>query len=325
MGDTPKLDVPIWVWLVFAALVVCGVVVEALVHRGKHDLGRKSALLWSLVWITVGLGFGALVAFRFGVGAGEDYLTAFLVEKSLSVDDLFVILLVFQRLAIPRHHQHRVLQWGIPGALVTRALFAAIDSAAIRAWHEIIYVLGGLLIVAAARTARAKVGAARAGEGGIVPFMQRHLPFTTQLHGDRFVVVEQGRRVATPLLLALIAIEVTDAICAIEAVPAVFAITDEPLLFYSSNVFALLGLHSLYLVLADVLAELKYLRYGLAAILALAGTKMLASKVVHLPHVVSLSITVAILVATFVPSVVAKRRKDRRRGGLLASATRSAP
>ncbi len=315
MDDAPKLDVPIWVWVVLAAVVVCGVLVEALAHRGKHHLTRKSAILWSVVWITVGLGFGALVALRFGADAGEDYLAAFLVEKSLSVDDLFVILLVFQRLDIPAHHQHRVLQWGIPAALVIRAAFVALGSAAIGAWHEIIYVLGALLIFAAARTARAGLGAEMAGEGRLLPFLRRHLPLTTQLHGDRFVAVEHGRRVATPLLVALIAIELTDVICAVDAVPAVFAVTDEPLIFYSSNVFALLGLHALYLVLADVLADLKYLRYGLAAILALAGTKMLASKVVHLPHVVSLSITVAILVATIVPSVVAKRRKDRRSGG----------
>ncbi len=315
MEDASKLDVAIWAWVVLAAVVVCGVLVEALAHRGKHHVGRKSAIFWSLVWITVGLGFGALVALRFGADAGEDYLTAFLVEKSLSVDDLFVILLVFQRLDIPPHYQHRVLQWGIPAALVIRAVFVALGSAAIGAWHEIIYVLGAFLIVTAVRTARAGVGVDMAGEGRLLPFLRRHLPFTDRLHGHRFIAVEHGRRVATPLLLALIAIEVTDAICAVEAVPAVFAITDEPLIFYSSNVFALLGLHALYLVLADVLADLRYLRYGLAAILALAGIKMLASKVVHLPHVVSLSITVAILVATIVPSVVAKRRKDRRSAG----------
>jgi tellurite resistance protein TerC len=320
MDHAPKLDVPIWAWVVLAAIVVCGVLVEAVAHRRKHDLSRKSAILWSVFWITIGLGFGALVALRFGVAAGEDYLTAYLVEKSLSVDDLFVILVVFRRLAVPAHHQHRVLQWGIPGALVTRAVFVVLGSAAISAWHGIVYVLGAFLIIAATRTAHAGALAERVGDGILVPFLRRHLPVTTQLHGDRFVVVENGRRLATPLLLALITIELTDAICAIEAVPAVFAITDEPLIFYSSNVFALLGLHALYLVLADVLTDLSYLRYGLAAILGLAGMKMLASKVVHLPHVVSLSITVAILVVTIVSSVVAKRRKDRRRGALLASA-----
>jgi len=311
MGEGPKLDVAIWAWVVLAGVIVCGIVFEFVVHRAAREFGRRHAIALSAAWITLALVFGALVALRFGVVAGEDYLTAFLVEKSLSIDDLFVILLVFRRLQIPRHEQHRVLQYGIPGAVVTRALFTALGAAVIGAWHEVIYFLGAFLIFTGMRTAREKARAQREGEGAIVPFLRRHLPFTTRLHGHRFIAVEDGRRVATPLLLALIAIEITDVICAVDAVPVVFAITDEPFIFYSSNIFALLGLHALYLVLADVLADIKYIRYGLAAILVLAGTKMLLSRVVHVPHLLALLMTAGIVTATIVPSVRAKRRKDR--------------
>jgi len=220
-------------------------------------------------------------------------------------------LLVFRRLDIPARAQHRVLQWGIPGAIVTRALFIALGAAMIGAWHGVIYVLGAFLVFMGVRTAREENVAKRVGTGRLLPFLEQHLPFTTELHGNRFLAVEDGRRVATPLLIALIAIELTDVICAVDAVPAVFAITDEPFIFYSSNIFALLGLHALYLVLADVLADIKYIRYGLAAILVLAGTKMLLSRVVHVPHLLALLTTAGIVTATIVPSVRAKRRKDR--------------
>jgi len=185
-------------------------------------------------------------------------------------------------------------------------------------WHYAVYVLGAFLIFTGVRTARAAPEAAT--EGRVLPFLQRHLRLTPNLHGHRFFVVEAGRRVATPLMLALVAIEVTDLLFAVDSVPAVFAISQEPFIVYSSNVFAILGLRALYLVLADLLKDLKYLHYGLAAILVFAGAKMLTSDIVHVPHAVSLLSVVAILVAAIIPSVVARRRarqaSDHDLGGL---------
>ena len=311
-GPATRFDVPIWAWLVLAGIVASGLVVDLVAHRGDHHLGRKGAVAWSAAWITLALAFGAWVALQFGRAAGEDYLTAFLVEKSLSIDNLFVFLVIFRRLEIPPREQHRVLQWGIIGAFVTRALFIALGTAVLAAWHDVIYVLGAFLVFTGLKTAREKGGVTEEDEGKVLPFLRRHLPFTPRLHGHSFVAVEDGRRVATPLLLALIVIEVTDIIFAVDSIPAVFAISEEPFIVYSSNIFAMLGLRALYLVLADLLADLKYLRYGLAAILVFAGFKMLTSSLFHVPHVVSLLTITGILVVTIVPSIVAKRRKARR-------------
>ena len=308
-----KLDVPIWAWLVLAVIVASGLAVDLVAHRGDRHLGRRGAVLWSAAWITLALAFGGWVALQLGAAAGEDYITAFLVEKSLSIDNLFVFLIVFRRLDIPAREQHRVLQWGIIGAFVTRGVFIALGSAVLGAWHDVIYVLGAFLVFTGVKTAREKDDAKVEGEGRVLPFLRRHLPFTPRLHGHRFVGVEDGRRLATPLLLALIVIEVTDVLFAIDSIPAVFAISEEPFIVYSSNIFAMLGLRALYLVLADLLADLKYLRYGLAAILVFAGAKMLTSGLFHVPHVVSLLAIAGILVATIVPSVVAKRRRARAR------------
>ncbi|MDB5220274.1 MAG: Integral rane protein TerC family [Myxococcaceae bacterium] len=311
-GSTTALVVPVWAWLVLAGIVASGLLIDLVAHRGDRQLNKKSAILWSAAWVTLGLAFGGWVALQFGREAGEDYVTAFLVEKSLSVDNLFVFLVIFKRLQIPAHEQHRVLQWGIIGAFVTRAAFIAAGAAVLSGWHDVIYILGTFLVFTGIKTAREKADAKDENdEGKVLTFLRRHLRFTPTFHGHRFLVVENGRRVATPLLLALIVIEITDVIFALDSIPAVFAISEEPFIVYSSNIFAMLGLRALYLVLADLLADLKYLRYGLAAILVFAGGKMLTSGLLHVPHVVSLLTIAGILVVTIVPSVVAKRRKAR--------------
>ncbi len=306
------MTVPIWAWMILAGVMLASLVVDLLVHRGNRGQGRKTAVLWSGVWIAIALAFAAWVAFQFGRDAAEDFVTAYVVEKSLSIDNLFIFLVIFSRLRIPRSQQHRVLLWGILGAFVTRAVFIASGAALLSAWHGVVYILGVFLIYAGIKTARE--GANETGdesEGKIIPFLRRHLPFTPRLVGNHFLTIENGCRVATPLLLALIVIEITDVIFAVDSIPAVFAISREPFIVYSSNVFAILGLRALYLVLADLLTDLKYLRYALAAILVLAGGKMLTAEHVHLPHVVSLLAVLAILTAAIVPSIMARRRKAR--------------
>ena len=253
--------------------------------------------------------FAGFVALEFGTVTAQAFVTAYLIEKSLSVDNLFVFLVIFARLKIPEAEQHRVLFWGIIGALVTRAAFIAAGSALLTRWHFAVYILGAFLIYTGVKTVRAAQGEAK--ESRVLPFLQRHLRLTPNLHGHHFLVVEAGRRVATPLMLAVIAIEVTDVVFAIDSVPAVFAISQEPFIVYSSNVFAILGLRALYLVLAGMLKDLKYLHYGLAAILVFAGAKMLTSGLFHVPHAVSLLSVAAILLLSIIPSVIARRRVQR--------------
>jgi tellurite resistance protein TerC len=309
-----RLDIPTWAWFVLAAVVVLGLAIDLVAHRANKGQGRKTAIVWSVVWIAVALAFGGWVAYAFGSGTAQDYFTAYLVEKSLSVDNLFVFLIVFSRLRIPEAEQHRVLYWGIVGAFVTRGAFIAAGAAILSAWHGVIYVLGAFLVYTGIKTAREQAsGQSEAGEGKVLAYVRRHLRLTPRLHGHHFFTVENGRRMGTPLLLALIVIELSDVLFAVDSIPAVFAITQEPFIVYSSNVFAILGLRALYSVLADLLNDLKYLRYGLAAILVFAGAKMLTSGVFHMPPVASLLIIVAILVAVIVPSLLAKRH--RRRAG----------
>lgn len=307
-----KLDIPFWAWFVLLAIVFLSLTVDLVVHRGNKSQGRRAAVLWSVTWIALALAFAGWLGIQFGRDAAQDYLAAYLVEKSLSIDNLFVFLVVFSRLRIPEAEQHRVLSWGIIGAFATRGAFIGAGSAILTAWHGVVYVLGAFLVYTGIKTVvEHRNNDEDREEGKIIKFVREHLPFTSRMDGHHFVAVEDGKRVGTPLLMALVVIEFTDIVFAVDSIPAVFAITEEPFIVYSSNVFAILGLRALYLVLADVLNELKYLHYGLAAILVFAGAKMLTSDVFHVPHVLSLVIIVLILVAVTVPSLLARRHGRR--------------
>jgi tellurite resistance protein TerC len=292
-------------WIVFAALVAISLVVDLVAHRGDHAGSRNQAIAWSVVWIGVAVAFGIWIAVRLGSDASQDFFSAYVMEKSLSIDNLFVFLVVFRQLRVPAAEQHRVLFWGILGALVARALFIGLGTAVLAQWHVVVYVLGAFLIYTGYKTIR-QTG--HDGAGGALAWLRRRLRVTEDFHGHRFVVREAGRLVATPLLLALLAIEVTDVMFAIDSVPAVLSISEDNFIVYSSNVFAILGLRALYMVIADLLERLKYLHYGLGAILVLAGAKMLGGSVVHVPHLASLIALVAVIGVTIIASVVASRR-----------------
>ena len=322
-----RLHVPTWAWAVFAVVVVVSLAVDLVAHRNGHGNGRRAAFVWSCIWIGISLLFAGFVWFELGGKVAQEFLTAWLVEKSLSVDNLFVFLVIFGRLKIPRSHQHGVLFWGIVGAFVTRALFIAAGSAVLARWQVATYILGAFLVFTGLKTLRShpEQDDDDGKESRIIGFLQKHLPFTTRMDGGAFTFIENGKRVATPLLLALVGIEVTDIMFAVDSIPAVFAISKEPFIVFSSNVFAILGLRALYLVLADVVADLKYLHYGLGTLLVFVGAKMLASGYVHLPHWASLAITVAILSAAIIPSVIARRRQrahDGARAPTLSSSSR---
>jgi tellurite resistance protein TerC len=306
-SSSSSLDVPVWAWAALAAIVSAALVIDLLAHRGDRVDSKRRALAWSLVWVGVAIAFNGFVALQFGIQAGEEFLATYLLEKSLSVDNLFVFLLVFSALGIPAAEQRRVLTWGIIGAVVFRGILIFVGAAVVQHWHGVLYAFGALLLVAAVKLARAPD---EAGESKLLAWLERHLPWTRTLHGHRFFTRVGTRRVATPLLVALIAIELTDIVFAIDSVPAAFAITEEPFVIYSSNLFAILGLRALYVVLAGALAELRYLRYGLAAVLAFAGLKLLLASWISLPPLVSVAI-IALLIGS---AVIASLRANRRLG-----------
>ncbi|HTM19910.1 MAG TPA: TerC/Alx family metal homeostasis membrane protein [Kofleriaceae bacterium] len=270
------------------------------------DRSRRRALIWSLLWIGLALLVNLVIAVRYGAEAGEQFLATYLLEKSLSVDNLFVFLLVFGSLGIPAHLQSRVLTWGIIGAVVSRGLLIFAGAAAVQRWHALLYVFGAVLVIAAVKLLREPAPEA---DSRLLGWLERHLPWTRALHGQRFVVRQAGRRVATPLLVALLAIEATDVVFAIDSVPAAFAVTSDPLIIYSSNLLAILGLRSLYVVLADAIARLRYLRFGLAGVLAFAGGKLLAARWLPVPPLLSVAVIVALLAAAVLVSLAAGRAK----------------
>ncbi len=300
-----------YMWFVFIAVVLVSLALDLVSHRGGHGLGRRSAIVWSVVWIASALAFAAWIGISFGAAPAQDFISAYLMEKSLSIDNLFVFMVVFGRLRIPPVEQHRVLFWGILGALVFRAIFIAAGTALLSRWHDAIYVLGVFLLVTAYKTLR--TGIQDHGESKLLTRLRGMRRTTHELYGHKFFVRENGIWVGTPLVLALVAIELSDIMFALDSVPAVFAISEEPFIVYSSNVFAILGLRALYLVLADLLRDLHYLRYGLAGILGLAGLKMLLSQHVHIPHALSLALIVTILAASIIASIRYARRHPHER------------
>ena len=279
-------------WAVFAGVVSVSLVVDLALHRGHRRASRRAAIVWSVTWIATALAFAAWIGIRLGHGPAEDFLTAYLVEKALSLDNLFMFLLVFGRMRITPQEQHRVLFWGILGALIFRGLLIAAGTAVIVRWQPVAYVLGAFLVFGGLRMLRS--------ESIEVPAEGR----ITRLARERL-------HLRSPFLLAVITIEVTDIMFALDSLPAVLAVSSDPFIIYTSNVFAILGLRALYLVLADLLGRLHYMQYGLAAILVLAGIKLLTSRVYHVPPQVSLAALAAILAVTIATSVIAARRRPR--------------
>jgi tellurite resistance protein TerC len=266
-----------------ACILTLAIAIDLFAHRHHHPDSRRRALIWSIAWIALALGFNGFVAVHFGAEAGEQFFAAYLLEKSLSVDNLFVFLVVFGALAIPPEQQRRVLTWGILGAVLMRGVLVFAGAAAIHRWHGLTYAFGALLFLAALKLLRQHGG--DAGPGRLVHWLETHLKW---------------RR----WLIALVAIELTDVVFALDSVPAAFAVTEEPFLIYSSNLFALLGLRALYVVLAGLLADLRYLRFGLAAVLAFAGAKLATARFFPIPPLVSIAVIAVLIGASVAASII---------------------
>jgi len=303
----PELVVPSWAWALLAVVMVVLIAIDLFGHRGDRIDSRRGALAWSVLWIAVAVAFGGFVAVYFGADAAEQYFAAYLLEKSLSIDNLFVFVVIFGALGIPTSEQRRVLTWGIIGALVTRALFIALGAALLQRWHEVTYVFGAILLVTAVKMLRSGDGSSER----LLGWLERYLPWTRERSGHAFVVRSGGRWLATPLLVALLAIELTDVMFALDSIPAAFAVSEEPFVVYSSNVFAVLGLRALYVVLLGALVQLRYLKYGLSAVIAFAGAKLLAAPWVSISPPVSVAVIALVIGVAVVASVIATRRDAR--------------
>lgn len=302
-----------WWWLVFGAVVVLLLTLDlAVFHRHARHESTRRALLWSVIWIGLGLGFSLFVALVRGHDAALAYLTAYLIEESLSVDNLFVFLALFTYFGVASEHQHRVLFWGIVGAIVFRGLFIFAGVALISRFHWVIYILGILLVATGAKLGLGEAEQVHPERNLIVRWASRVLPMQKSYHGERFTVrTNKGLRF-TPLFLVLLAIESTDVMFAVDSVPAVLAVSRDAFVVYTSNIFAVLGLRALYFVLAGALRSLRLLRPALAIILVLVGVKMLLADVVEIPTEASLAVVAAILAAATAGSLLLTARAKRK-------------
>jgi len=282
-------------------------------HRKPGEVTMRSAALTSAFWISLGLGFGVLVLAWLGPEKAVEYYSGYLIEESLSVDNVFVFSLVFTAFAIPGHLQYRVLFWGVIGALAMRLVMILIGAALIEQFEWILLVFGAFLVFTGIRMWRSTRSEEEAdpADNPVVRFARRRLPFTDRLDGQRFWTSVGGRRVATPLLLALLVVEVSDLVFAVDSIPAVFAVTTDPFIVYTSNAFAILGLRSLYFFLADLKDRFRYLTHGLSIVLVFVGLKLLGSPWIHLPPWVSLVVIAVVLGGAVAFSLAHSRRMER--------------
>ena len=303
------MGTPIHIWVIFGIAIVIALVLDlGVFHRKAHTVQLKEALIESAAWISIALLFNLWLYFSRGPLAGVEFFTAYLVEKSLSVDNIFVFLLIFQAFKIPPKSQHRVLYFGIAGALVLRAVFVLAGITLLQAFHPIMYFFGAILLFTGLKMLFPRKRALRPENNWMVRIARRMIPVVHDYEGQQFLVRKSGRWKATPLFLALVAVEAMDIIFAVDSVPAVLAITRDTFIVYSSNVFAILGLRALYFALADILPRFRFLHQGLAAVIIFVGTKMIASEHFPISAVTSLIVIAIVLGVTITASLVFPRR-----------------
>ncbi len=302
------LDVPLWAWAAVLGLIIGMLAIDLAAHRDAHVVSVREAATWSAIWVALGLGFGVVVWTAYGPQAGGEYFTGYLIEKSLAVDNVFVFALIFSYFAIPREYQHRVLFYGVLGALVFRAIFIAGGVVLIENFAWILYLFGAFLVWTGWKMWRLRSTEPDPGRSPVVRLVRRLVPTTERLHGQKFWVREGGRWVATPLFVVLVLVEFTDIVFAVDSIPAIFAITTEPFLVFTSNAFAILGLRAMYFLLADLIHRFVHLKAGLAAILVLVGVKMLLLDVWKVPVWLSLGAIATCLAVAVLASLRAAPR-----------------
>jgi tellurite resistance protein TerC len=298
-------------WVIFGAVVVVMLALDlGVFHRKAHVIGTREAAIWSAVWIGVALLFNLGIYFHSGSDRALEFFQAWLIEKALSVDNLFVFLVAFSYFGVPAHLQHRVLFWGIVGALITRGVFIAIGAALLANFHFVMYIFGAFLIFTAIRLLRGGEEEPHPEKNPVLRLFRRFVRLTKEYVGTSFFTRQDGKLYATPLLMVLVVIEATDVVFAVDSIPAVFGVTSDVFIVYTSNIFAVLGLRALCFLVASVVRRLHYLRPALALVLAFVGAKMLLSDRFQIPNWLSLVIIAGLIGGAAVISLVATRKDD---------------
>ena len=310
MRPTDQLDVPVWIWVALNAFVVALLLLDLFVfNRKNHTIGFREAARLSAFFVAAALAVNAFVWAYFGAGAAGLFLMGYIVEVSLSVDNLFVIAVLFSYFGVPAAYQHRVLFWGIFGAIVMRATMIFLGVALIERFDWLLYVFGAFLLVTGLRMFRHDSGDNDVSDNKLLGFLRRVLPVTQDYHGEHFFVREGVRRMVTPLFLVLVMIELTDLVFAVDSIPAILAVTTDPFLAFGSNIMAVVGLRALYFLLAGIIERVRYLHIGLGLVLVFIGIKLLISKLYHIPTELSLGVIVVCLSGAALASWLVARRE----------------
>ena len=292
-------------WTGFTGLILALLALDlGVFHRKAHEVSFREAAIWSVVWIGLALAFNAWIYWAHGPEKGLEFLTGYLIEKALSVDNVFIFLVIFTSFRVPTLHQHRVLFWGVVGALLLRAVFIFVGAAALTAFHWLLYVFGGLLLLTGVRLLVQRHAEEHPERNPLFLAFKSVIPTTGDYHGEKFWVRVKGERLATPLFMVLVLIEITDLIFAVDSIPAIFAITKDPFIVFTSNIFAILGLRALYFCISGFMAKLVYLKTGLAVVLIFVASKMMISEFYKVPIGVSLSVVASILAVSVVASLL---------------------
>jgi tellurite resistance protein TerC len=298
----------VWFWIAFVLFVLAMLALDlGVIHRRARRISFRAALGWCGFWVSLALVFNVFVYYWHGAGSALAFLTGYLLEYSLSVDNIFVFLLIFSYFQVPVQYQHRVLFWGILGALVLRASLIILGITLINLFHWVLYVFGAILIISGLRIAFAGEQKLDPGRNPILRFIRWLLPVTEEYHGNRFFVRIDGRLLATPLIVVLVFLELTDLIFALDSIPAIIGITRDSFIVFTSNVFAILGLRSLYFALAELVGMFRYLPFGLAVVLVFIGVKMCLEFLFEIPVGASLGVIAAVLAIAVIASILARR------------------
>jgi len=300
-------------WIGFIVLIFLLLALDlGVFHRKTHVIKMKEAILLSLFWISISLIFNIWIYFQFGEQKAFEFLTGYVIEKALSVDNLFVFLMIFSYFHVSSVYQHKILFWGILGALVMRAIFIAAGVTLIEQFHVVIYIFGAFLVITGIKMALMGDKKIEPEKNPMLKFLRKVMPVAENYHDDKFFIKRSGKYFATPLFVVLVVVESTDVLFAVDSIPAILSITTDPFIVYTSNVFAILGLRALYFALAGIMPMFYYLNYGLSAILVFVGTKMLISDLYKVPIMVSLGVVAAILIASVALSVIRARMLEYR-------------
>lgn len=303
------MDTPLH-WIAFIAFVLVAVALDlGVFHRKAHKISIKESLVWSVVWITLAIAFGLWILYGYGRQHALEFFTGYIIEKSLSVDNLFVFLVIFRVFAVQEKYQHSVLAYGIVGALLMRGIMIAAGAALVERFEWIMYLFGAFIIYAGLHMLLAREAESHPENNFLVRYVSKHIRLTRDYREDRFFVRQHGKLYATPLFLVLLVVEITDVTFAVDSIPAIFGITRDPFIVFTSNVFAILGLRALYFLLAGVLDKFAYLKIALALVLIFIGGKMIVEPWLHISVGVSLGVVMGMLAIAVIASLLVKPKK----------------